>query len=173
MSAFPGWRKYVIKQKRPTSGCVSWGYEIILHAADVKCVDFQTFQDDFDFDKDRRPGQEPVNNFRSVGEAIKKKYPQVIFKIMEFSQGKGNDKLKIVEQQIERQHPILISLALEAFGQKGYHIMPVVDATDDSLVLLHSLDKKNEPVTCEIPKSEFVRIHDKYSGGNDVAFLDM
>ena len=173
MSTFPGWRKYVVKQKRPLSGCVPWGYEIILRAASVPGIDLQTFQDEFDFDKGLQSGQQPQNNFQSVAEAIRQKYSQVAFGIREFPPGQGKDKLGLVEQHIEKGRPILVSLALEPFGQQGWHIMPVVDATDDSLVLLHSVGDNGEPVTCEIRKSEFVRIHDEYQGGHDVAFLDM
>ena len=87
------------------------------------------------------------------------------FTIQEFPPGQGKEKLELVEHHIKKKHPILISLALEPFGYKGWHIMPAVDTTDASLVLLHSVRDDGEPVTCKISKSEFVRIHDSYPGG--------
>ena len=77
-----------------------------------------------------------------------------------------------MEYQIRKNHPILVSIALEPSGQGGWHIMLVVDTTNDSLLLLHSVTDNGEPVTKEIHKSEFVRIHDSYPGGKDIAFLN-
>ena len=49
--------------------------------------------------------------------------------------------------------------------------MPVVDASDDELILLKGMLADGKAEICRLPKSEFVRIHDTYSGGEDVAYL--
>ena len=84
MSAFPDWPKFVVKQKRPASGCIPTGYEMILRAAGVKNVNFTTFQDDFDLDQNAKPGDQGKNNFDSVAKAVQAKYPHVHLKKRDF-----------------------------------------------------------------------------------------
>jgi hypothetical protein len=172
MSVFPDWQKYAVPQKRPGSGCIPTGYEIILRASGVKDVDFSTFQDDFDLDKDRQPHQEYQNNFESVAKAIKSKYPQVKLKKLDFAKGEGALKLKAIEEMISNKKPILISLALTPPGQRGWHIMPVVDSTDDELTLLYGTLQNGSFQVMNMKKTDLVAIHEQYDGGNDIAFLE-
>lgn len=142
---------------------------MLLRAAHAEGVKFSTFQDEFDLDKDQtRP---PRNNFQSVANEIQKRYPQILFATRCFERGRGVDKLKFIEQRIANEQPILVSLALWPTG--GWHIMPVVDATDSELTLLDSVhpDSK-EPALMRLPKSELVHRHDFYPGGEEVAFLE-
>jgi len=53
MAAFPDWGKYVISQRRPRTGCIPTGYEILIRAAGIPGIDMNTFQDDFDLDKNK------------------------------------------------------------------------------------------------------------------------
>jgi len=172
MSAFPDWQKYAVIQRRPETGCIPTGYEMILRAADAQGIDFATFQDDFDLEKDRPPDAPRVNHFGSVAEAVKAKYPSVVFAYRSFAKGKGIEKLAFIEQQIASCRPVLVSLALAPFGCGGWHIVPVVDTEDDTLVLLWSVSPTGEYELKSLPKAELVCIHDNYPGGEEVAFLE-
>lgn len=169
MSAFPDWPKYIVKQKRPESGCIPTGYEVILRAAGVKDIDFTTFQDDFDLDQKLKQGEQGQNNFDSVAKAVQAKYPQVHLNKQAFLKGEGSKKLAAVEEMISHGKPVLISLTLNPKG--GWHIMPVVDSTADTLTLLWSVEDDGSAKILDLPKSEFVRIHDNFPGGDDIAYL--
>jgi len=172
MSAFPNWQTYAVPQRRPGSGCIPTGYEILLRAAKITDIDYDTFQDDFDLDKDRGPDDPPQNNFVSVANAIKLRYPTVQFQRVVFPPGHGVDKLRFIEEHIAVQQPVLISLSLLPFGQRGWHIMPVVDSTQNEFTLLEHMDADGRKFLMNLSKSQLVRIHDDYEGGDDVAYLD-
>lgn len=149
---------------------------MILRAANWKGVNFETFQDDFDLDKELKPGQQPQNNFDSVAQSIQAKYPGIRFKHVGFQKGEGQKKLAVVEDLIRQRLPVLVSLARvllsPPYGGGGWHIMPVVDASNDALTLLWSVDDNNSPHTITLTKADFVMIHDKCHGGDDIAFLE-
>lgn len=172
MSVFPDWRKFAVPQKRPDSGCIPTGYEFILRAAGAKGIDWSTFQDEFDLDRERQDGEPFRNNFKTVASAVAARYPHVSFQVVEFASGHGHEKLQFIEQHVSRREPLLISLALAPFGQVGWHIMPVVDMDGSKLVLLHSMQPDSQPRIMRLPKAELVRIHNEFDGGNDVAFLE-
>ena len=194
MSAFSDWEQYAVVQRRRQTGCIPAGYEMLLRAANVKNVNFDTFQDDFDLDKNHKHGEEYKNNFISVANEVRQKYPDVDFQRKEFN--KGDDKLNFIEKRIALKQPTLISLAIQGLmrdpitslpvrqngtfilsnlpAQKpdGYwHIMPVVDETTHTLVLLWKLLSKNNPDIVILNKKDLVTIHNNYVGGNDVAYL--
>ena len=172
MSLFPDWETFAVVQRRPETGCIPTGYEMILRATDVTGIDFDTFQDDFDIDKDLKAGQLHRNNFESVANLIHQKYPHVNFKIRKFSPGCGDDKLKFIEEQISKRHPVLISLfvGMQA-DNRLYHIMPVVDANETRLMLLKVVLQDGKSKICLLPKSELIRIHNENPGGDDVAYF--
>lgn len=172
MSAFPNWQQYIVKQRRPATGCIPTGYEIILRAANCGNVNFETFQDEFDLDKDLNQGEHPRNNFDSVAKAIQAKYPSIRLMHVGFAKGEGQKKLQTVDQLISRKLPVLVSLALAPFGGRGWHIMPVVDSTENTLTLFWGLDENNLPQTKALKKKDFVTVHEKYAGGDDIAFLE-
>jgi len=170
-------KHYFVPQKRPDSGCIPWGYEIILRAANVPGINFQTFQDDFDFDKYHQHGESGMNNFDTVSKAIMKRYPHVVLGTKIFSRGQGEDKLQFVEKYIGEIPRILVSICPEPdLNPKAFHIMPVLSSTNDSLVLLYSVKKANDAWQLDMlhmSKAEFVHKHDVGTDGCDVAFLDM
>jgi len=172
MSVFPDWQKFAVPQKRPGSGCIPTGYEIILRAAGAKGIDWSTFQDEFDLDREQRDWEPSRNNFKTVASAVAARYPHVSFQVVEFATGRGHEKLQFIEQHVSRREPLLISLALSPFGQGGWHIMPVVDMDESGLVLLHSMQPGGQIRIMKLPKAELVRIHDEFDGGNDVAYLE-
>jgi hypothetical protein len=172
-SAFPDWKRYAVRQRRALSGCVPTGYEILLRAAGVEGIDLDSFQDDFDLDQDLVMGMQPRNNFESVADAVRAKYPRLNFRRLGFKT--GSEKLAFVEARIAQQQPVLVSLSLAGVqaGGGGWHIMPVVDASDDDLTLLNRILPDGRREVLRVPKSEFVRIHDTYPGGDDVAYLEV
>jgi len=171
-SVFPDWQKYAVHQRRSLSGCIPTAYEMILRSVNAKYINFKSFQDDFDLDKNLRQGEIPKNDFKSVANAIFQKYPTVCFSQVVFDKGKGADKLAFVEKQLVCKQPVIVSIANEPFGRKGWHIMPIVDATTEDLTLLEIVDINGIPKTLILNKVEFVQIHNCYDGGKDVAFLE-
>ena len=173
MSAFPNWQEYVVIQRRPQSGCIPTGYEMLLRAAGVQGVDFNTFQDEFDLDKNRQDDDLPRNNFESVADAVNQRYPTIHFKVTVFPKTAGTDKLRFVESNITHQRLVLISLnMLPVLHHPGWHIMPVVDMDEENLLLVYGALAVNQIRLLKLPKTEFVRIHQQFDGGNDVAYLD-
>lgn len=168
MRAFPDWQQYAVHQRRVKTGCIPTCYEILLRAAGIRGIDYASFQDDFDLDQH---GGAPRNHFVSVAEEIQKKYPFVEFSCESFSKGDGNKKLARVEDFIIHGKPVIVSLANSPFGGRGWHIMVVVDATEDALILLEYVDRYGSAKTKTIPKKEFVRIHNDYPGGVEIAYL--
>ena len=166
MSAFPNWQQFAVHQRRNDTGCIPTGYEMLLRAAGAKGIDFKTFQDDFDLDQH---GGQPRNHFVSVGEAIKKKYPNVDYVCEPFAKGKGAEKLARVEERVQNRQPVLISLAQTPVG--GWHIMPVVDSDANSVTLLEHVDKDGNVHTKTIQKTDFVTRHDYWKGGDEIAYI--
>ena|ERR1700719_1524627 len=168
MSAFPDWQKYAVHQRRWETGCIPTSYEILLRAAGVTGIDYASFQDDFDLDQH---GGAPRNHFDSVRQEIQKKYPFIEFACDSFAKGDGDKKLARVEEFITHRKPVIVSLANAPFDGRGWHIMVVVNATDDDLTLLEHVDLNGAAKTKTISKKEFVRIHNDYPGGDEIAYL--
>jgi hypothetical protein len=173
MSTIPDWEKFIVPQKRPNSGCIPTGFEILLRAAGIEGINYETFQDEFDLDKDRKPQEQPKNDFDSVSLAVQKKYPNVNFKRISFPKGKGEEKLNFVEEQITKHRLILVSIALlPIFNVLGWHIMPVVDIDKDNLTLLYSVETNGRKQILKLKRLDFISIHNNFDGGDDVAFLE-
>ena len=68
---------------------------------------------------------------------------------------------------------MLVSLSLVDEGRlTGWHIMLAIGDTADELKLLHHMGNDVDGIGWVINKSDFVRIHDTFPGGDDVAILD-
>jgi hypothetical protein len=146
---------------------------MILKAASIAGVDFATFQDEFDLDKDIAQTKQPArNNFDSVAAAVNKKYPHVIFKRLGFRKGEGQKKVQKIEEMIQGKRPVLISLALEPFGGQGWHIVPVVDSDSDTFTLLWIVFSNGQCETKKIKKALVAEVHEKFDGGDDIAILE-
>lgn len=173
MTVFPDWRKFVVPQRRPQTGCIPTGYEILVRAAEIPNIDLDSFQDDFDLDKEKdfKAGDKPENNFESVSAAIKAKYPAIVFESISFDTGK--EKIDFINKRIAQKQPILLSLAMEPLGGQGWHIMPVVDADDEIFTLLVIMTQDGKTVLREINKRMIAQIHDRFEGGKEVAFLNL
>jgi hypothetical protein len=171
MTAFPDWQKYVVPQRNIMTGCIPTGYEVLLRAAGVEGVDYSTFQEDFDLDLGLGRGQtEPRNNFRSVMEAIGRRYPHIRFEEQSFESGAS--KIAFIDEMISKKRPVLVSITSVAQGiPRGWHIMPIVDATSDSYLLLVIVEPDGTPRTQWMPKKQVEHIHDNYEGGKEIAYL--
>ncbi len=170
-SAFPNWKKFAVHQRRPQSGCIPTGYEMILRAAKVKQVDFANFQDEFDLDKNLGKGQtEPRNNFVSVAEAIRKKHPNIVFEQKDFKT--GQEKINFIDKQVKSGKPLLVSVAVVKEGHlRGWHIMPIVAVDATRYCLLQNVTANGDKNIWWINKTELARLHDEFPGGKDVAYL--
>ena len=170
ISVFPNWKSFAVHQRRRLSGCIPTGYEMILRSVSADGVDFTTFQDDFDLDINLGKSQtEPRNDFGSVATAVKKRYPWVSFEQKSF--GSGAEKIAFIDSTLAVQKPLLISLSMKPFGEKGWHIMPVVDATTEKYLLLEIVQADGTPMTQWIDKAVMSSVHDQFDGGKEVAFL--
>lgn len=170
MSAFPNWRDFAVHQRRRLSGCIPTGYEMILRAAGADGIDFSTFQDEFDHDIHLGNGQkEPRNDFGSVAASVKNRYPWVDFEQRSFAS--GAEKVAFIDTMLAEKKPVLISLAMKPFGGRGWHIMPVVDATADQYLLLKIVEADGTPNTQWIDKAVVSTVHDNFDGGREVAYL--
>jgi len=146
---------------------------MLIRASGLADVDLKSFQDDFDLDKNLGPGDVPRNNFDSVASAVQSRYPSICFRRQAFPQGRGADKLAFIESSLAMSRPVLVSLSLQGAGLgMGWHIMLAIGDTDDDVLLLNGMRPDGKGVVLRVPKSELVRIHDHFPGGDDVAFLD-
>jgi hypothetical protein len=170
MSVFPDWQSFAVHQRRSESGCIPTGYEMILRAAGAQSIDFASFQDDFDHDIHLGNGQtEARNNFGSVAASIRERYPWVVFEQQPFET--GAEKIAFIDSKVAEKTPVLISLAMQPFGQPGWHIMPIVDATDTEYLVLEFVESDGTPRTHWIKKATIAAVHDQFPGGKEVAFL--
>jgi hypothetical protein len=170
MNTFPDWEKYAVVQRDLLTGCIPTGYEMLLRAAGFSDIDYQSFQDEFDLDKDWKPGEKLRNNFSSVANVIRQKYPNIGFKIE--APTTGQDKLKVVEHLFENQHLVLVSLARKEKGRIICHIMPVIGLSETEIVLLERAEVNGDMHVLNVSKSDFIRIHDTIPNGHDIAYLE-
>ncbi len=172
MSAFPNWHRFAVPQRRLATGCIPTGYEFLARAAQIPDIDFASFQDDFDLDKDKdfAAGDKPENHFNSVANAVQKKYSQLVFECITFDT--GAKKVQFINEQIARQHPVLLSLAMQPLNGNGWHIMSVVDSDNDNFTLLLVMTPDGKLNTMTINMQCVASIHDNYAGGVEVAFLN-
>jgi hypothetical protein len=61
--------------------------------------------------------------------------PQVQFRHRGFAKNDGAGKLAFTEGQVAAARPVLVSISNAIFGERGWHIMPVVDADSDNLTV--------------------------------------
>jgi len=166
------WKDIVVPQRHPT-GCIPTGYEWIIRYLDVRGIELETFQDDFDL---QRVGG-GMNTFVTVAEKIKSRYPFVDIRVESFDQ--GFEKLRAMRRLIARDVPCLISLALHGFrtheGQtieRGWHIMPVVYIGDQKMRMIHKgTETKNQMLQLTI--ETVIQRHDDLEGGKDISWVEM
>jgi hypothetical protein len=176
---YPNWEIYV----RPQRGqflCIPTGCEILLRAAkaeDIYPTIYDKFQEKFDCRSEKQPNGDPVpNNFDTVPNKIKEKYPDIIFKREAFEKNEGftgKDKLNRIEK-LFNNGKILILVSLRV--PKGYHTMAIIAMDKHSLILF------NTPYEVEgfdphenlilLQKNTLAWTHDNHDGGNDILYLE-
>lgn len=163
--------EYLVPQKYKQSGCITTGYEIILRATKFTDIDFEKFQDEFDFDKNRNPSEPSMNNFQTISSKITNKYPKVQFEIKTFSNGKL--KIDFLKTYFKTSNlPILCSVSNKVLGSSGgYHIMPILDIKEDTIVFFYFMKCNNQIETKSILIHELISAHDCYDGGKDISYL--
>jgi len=169
-SAYPDLKSHFVEQRFCKTGCIPTCYEILLRAVGASGINFDTFQDEFDLDKDR---QAPpyANNFETVAAKVRDRYSAVDFQIRSFADNHGRDKLDFITQHFSDGRPILVSLNMSEFGGPGKcHIMPLLDMSADRLQLFYGMDQGTAKAM-PIKTSDLVRIHDTYPGGREIAWL--
>jgi len=167
MIAFPDWQKYLVEQRRKATGNIPAFYEMMLRHAGAQGIDLDSFQDDFDLDKD---GDSKLNNLASIAAIINQIYPQVKFVCESFPKGQGEQKLARIDKLVLEKRPVLLSLTLDPDG--GWYHMPIVDAYPNSFKFLHHVDELGEPCMLQIPKVDIVNIHNSWKGGEEIAYLE-
>jgi hypothetical protein len=145
---------------------------MILRAAGAHGIDLDAFQDDFDLEKDLPEDAPRVNHFDTVAKAVKAKYPRVVFAHKAFPKNDGAAKLAFIESQLAARRPVLVSINNVIFGEGGWHIMPVVDADADNLILLGTVTADGRHVLVNLPKAVLVAVHEQCPGGEEVAWLE-
>jgi len=60
---------------------------MLLLAANVQSVDLDSFQDEFDLDQHIAERMQPRNNFDSVADAVRAKYPHVMLRVAHYAGG--------------------------------------------------------------------------------------
>lgn len=163
MPELSGWKNTLIIQRDPYYGCIPAGYEWLLKFSNVKGINFENFQEEFNL-KALSQGE---NNFNTIAKAIKNKYPHI--DICRKSFDKGSNKVKFIENLIKKNIPVLISL--KNIQQSGWHIMPVIYIDDEKLKLISNVDQTSTPHICIIEKEKIIQYHDNYPGGKDIAWF--
>ena len=171
MGGFSNWKDYWVPQRRSKTSCIAAGYEMLLRAKGAENINFDTFQDEFDLDKNAERGNFR-NNFESVGKEIENKYPQVDCAWEAFD--KGCQKLAKVEKLLEQGELILVSLPIinwETGEPTGYHIMPIVAWDDNYLTLV--TDNEGNPKVLKYEKWKIESLHDavEIKGGKEIAYI--
>lgn len=176
MPVFANWQQFAVRQKRPQTGCIPWSFEILLRAGGVKGIDFETFQDDFDFDKDLpldtlEKNENRKNCFESVATAIEKRYPSLKIVRRAFGDDEEDAKEKISFLESRAAHGLPVIVSLKRFPE-GCHVMPMVDIYDSYFMFLHRVDYFGVIFTCHVEKAIMEKLHYEYHpDGSDIAYL--
>jgi len=104
---------------------------------------------------------------------MKAKCPEVSFLKESFAKGDEDKRLARIEEFISEQRPVVVSLTNKPYGGEGWHIMAVVNATAAGLTLLDYIDKAGNEIIKTVSKADFVKYHNQYPGGDDIAYLEL
>ncbi|MFN6196558.1 MAG: hypothetical protein ACK5BN_22365, partial [Planctomycetota bacterium] len=124
-----GYERVVVLQRQPSTGCVPSAIEWMARfkgALDPSA--YEGFQERFDLTL-----QGGTNDFESVAAAVRLVFPQVrVRRIPEVHS--ADDKLQAIRDFLEKQHPVVMSLAVpRPGGGAAYHVVPVVEVDSESV----------------------------------------
>lgn len=154
----------VVPQKNVVSGCIPTGFEWIIKYQDVKDVDFNNFQSEFDFGKN-------YNGFGFNAKKVKEKYASINISSQSFLN--GIDKVNFIKDKIEKDIPCLLALRNPDNGK--FHAVPVVYIDDTKIKVIWSTAKQNGKdvnQTHDFLISDIIKMHNDPHGGKDIAWLE-
>src|SRR5690349_11050286 len=136
---------YAVPQRDIDLGCIPTGYEILLRAAQVTGVDFDTFQEDFNL----QARGLAENNFESVKDAIMQQYPHLKLQVKAFPT--GGEKAAFLERRFQQGEAVLASIYLGPEIRNGQlvhicHIMPLLRIVGDEFVFLGVMRSSGQKV---------------------------
>jgi hypothetical protein len=102
VSVFPDWQQFAVHQRREKTGCIPTGYEMILRSAGAQGVDFRSFQDDFDLEKDLADNAPRVNHFGSVAKAVSARSPAIVFAFKSFPKTDGAENSLLLKPNLRK-----------------------------------------------------------------------
>ena len=152
-----------VVQRDPDLGCIPSGIEWMMRYRQIEVPD--DFQERFNL---QRQGMGD-NNFKTIAKAVKKEFPGLTFKFMQFPQGAGKEKLNQVETAIKEDTPCLLSIHPVAFNGDAYHVVPVMEI-DDSEVRVMWMD---DPQLRILNRRTLEVVHDACQGGDDILMLSV
>jgi len=175
MTELPHWQKALVCQRRPKTGCVTTGFEYLIRYANIcnpsfiqdNNVDLEHFQDQFDFDYNKKNNEPMENNFTRIADAVKS---ELNIDIEHKKFDSGHDKVKCLEQFMGQGVPCIMSFQY----QWGKHIVPVI-AVDDKCVkvILYVQEDQQPKIICHSRES-IEKQHDKLNAQdlcNEIAWL--
>jgi len=167
MEEYPNWQQLVVPQKNP-AGCIPWCYEMMLRAITAEGIQFESFQDEFDLNNIQKA---PVANFMNVAQAVESKYSGVKFRVREFAESDGPQKLAFIEKCFHAGRLVALSLALHRLmNYPNWHTMVVIGLDANDIMLLHSV-RAAGPLRWTLSRTMVEEVHRVDPGGKDVACL--
>jgi hypothetical protein len=140
------------------------GIEWLLRFYGIDVGDSRNFQAKYTIIKDGIN----LNSFDSISKVVNRDFPNVKFKVKEFQTGK--EKIDFIEQLIENQTPVLISIITVVTSKDNvYHSVPVVKVDKSHIWIKNWLNESDEII---YKKSELINRHNKYPGGNDILYIE-
>lgn len=162
----PDWRSALTEQRNKSTGCIPWSFEWMLRLRGIR-IDFAKFQENFNMQAQGRGG----NHYSNIADAVMREYPDVKILWKEFPREEGMQKMIELETIVLSGKPCVNSLTTT--GNNTWHIMPVVEVDDTHITMIHHLDEQHKQIgRSKVSKTDLVRIHQSYEGGNGFAWLE-
>jgi len=165
MTAVSNWRSIALMQAPGLSSCIAVGWRFLL---EQKGVALPALFNDPSYQRTRQGGNfstlrdgicNDLNNTGDVAERLRKAVIHTPSSFPEY--------LEFIRERVARNEAVLIAIrgrfqlstAPIVFpNQNGYHIMPVVEVTDDNISMLVYNDRVHEPVTYILTLADFERM---------------
>ena len=160
------WQKSLVVQKDPRQGSIAAGFEWMIKFNNITGVNLETFQNDFNL-----KAGEGGNNFQTVSEAVKEKYPHINIKHQSFKHDKAMDKVKLVKKLVSENVPSMLSLTLSS-KKSISHEMPVTFYDENYIRFVWRVGDKNNPDMLRIGYDDILIRHRDWDGGKEVAWLE-
>ncbi|NHI92274.1 MAG: hypothetical protein EAX96_07200 [Candidatus Lokiarchaeota archaeon] len=161
------WNKLIVCQ-RHNNGCIPAGIEWILRYAGIINIEFDGFQEEFNLENRRIS----VNKFKTVAEAIQKKYPQVKFEIEDYEIGDGVKKIEKVKELLKKNIPPLYSIT-RFYGKFECHVMPVIGFDEQFLYMLDFSDSCGNSNISRVDQKFLIKLHQAWEEGRDLMWIPL